>query len=325
MTRRRLLLATAGALLMGALSSGYAQGASPAGRQTRIIVPYPPGGASDALARALAERLSLSMGHRVLVDNKPGGGAVIGTQAALAAPADGQTLLLMAASFVIQPQLLAKAPYDAKQDFVPVIHAASNPHVLVVHPSTPATNLAEFIAWAKAQRGAASFASFGNGSSGHMGFERLKKAAGIDLIHVPYKGSAPAMQNLLGGQVPAMLTDLPQALPFIKSGKIKAIAVGSASRDSTLPEVPTFAEAGLKGLVSESWFGFVVRAGTPPEQVVQLNRAIQAALRDPSMKSALEPTGLNLLGGTPEQFGAFLASETSRYQDVIQSTGMKAE
>lgn len=323
--RRRLLGAALAAPFATALPAGVLAQTSTASRQTRIIVPFAPGGASDALARVLAERLTVSLGHRVLVDNKPGGGTVIGTQTALAAPADGQTLLLVAASFVVQPLLMAKAPYDLKQDFAPVILAASNPHVLVVHQSVPAANLNEFIAWAKAQRGAASFASFGNGSSGHLGFERLKKAAGIDLIHVPFKGGAPAMQALLGGQVSAMLTDLPQALPSIKSGKIRAIAVGSAARDSTLPDVPTFSEAGLKGLVSESWFGFVVRAGTPPDQVALLNRSIQAALRDPSMKSALESTGLDLLGGSTDQLGAFLSSESTRFQEVIQSTGIKPE
>lgn len=294
--------------------------------QMRMIVPFAPGGASDTLARALAQRLAPASGSaRLLVENRPGGGTVIGTQAALAAPSNGQTLLLVAASFVIQPRLMATPGYDARRDFVPVILAATNPHVLVVHPSVPANTFSEFVVWSKAQRGAAAYASFGSGSSGHLAFELLKKAAGIDLVHVPYKGSTPALQDLIGGQVAAMLTDLPQALPHIKSGRIKAIALSASTRDAAIPNVPTLSEAGLAGFESSSWFGFVLRAGTPVEDVRRLNAAINAALLDPQTKASLESAGLDLVGGSPERFGEHLARESKRYNEAVQFAGLKPE
>ena len=212
--RRRLALAAAALASLGGRAGTVA---AQAGAGTlRLVVPYAPGGVGDQLARAVAERIGPVLGQRVLVDNKPGGGTVIGTQLALTAPADGQTLLFVAASFVIQPQLAARPVYDAARDFAPLALMASNPHLLVVHPSVPAATLKELAAWAQTRQGAAAFASFGNGSSGHLGFELLKKAAGFDMVHVPYKGGAPAMQDLLAGQVAAMLTDLPQAVAHVK-------------------------------------------------------------------------------------------------------------
>lgn len=312
---RRFWMAATTAQLLGAAGLARAQAAA---RQGRIIVPYAPGGAADTLARALAQRLEEPMGSRVVVDNRPGGGTVIGTQAAAAAPADGQTLLVVAASFVIQPLLLAKPPYDPLRDFSAITLAATNPHVLVVHPSVPAETLAQFVDWAKAQRGMAAYASFGNGSSGHLSFEMLKKEAGFDMVHVPYKGGAPAMQDLLAGQVSAMLTDLLPALPFIKSGKFRAIAVGSAHRDAALPSTPTFTEAGLRGFESQSWFGLMVRSEVRPETVQGLGSAVNAALRDPAMQAPLEAAGLQLVGGSPAQFRDFLARETSRYREAIR-------
>jgi tripartite-type tricarboxylate transporter receptor subunit TctC len=235
LTRRRLLA-----------SAGLAAGVSaPVLAQTpplRIIVPYAAGGASDLIGRKVAERLDNTLGRRVLVDNRPGGGTVIGSQAALAASADGNTVLLVAASFVIMPQLLAKSPYEPSVDFVPVTLAAANAHLLVTSSKVPASNIKEYVAWAKSRKGAASFASFGNGSSGHLGFELLRRELGIDMVHVPYKGGAPAMQDLLCGQVDSMLTDLPQAVSHVKGGKITAIAVASTARAASLPEVPTLAE-----------------------------------------------------------------------------------
>jgi tripartite-type tricarboxylate transporter receptor subunit TctC len=323
MNRRRTWLAAGAALLAAQMTPARAQ--APA-RQLRILVPFAPGGPADTLARALAERLApVLAGTRVFVDNKPGGGTVIATQAALAAPADGQTLLLVAASFVVQPQLLARPPYDMARDFVPLTLAATNPHLLVVHPDVPAANLQEFIAWARAQRGAGTYASFGNGSSGHLGFERFKKAAGIALVHVPYKGGSPAMQDLLGGQVSAMLTDLPQALPHVRSGRLKAIAVAAPQRDAALPGVPTFGEAGLAGFESHSWFGFAVRTGTAPDSVRQLATALHAALHDPATRASLESTGLDLQGSTPQAFRDFLAREAARTAEAIKAAGIRPE
>ncbi len=316
--RRRALGLGASLVLAACAAPAFAQGAS-----GRFVVPYAPGGTGDLLSRAVAERIAAPLGRSVMVDNKPGGGTVIGTQLAAQAPADGNTLLFVAASFVIQPQLLAKPPYDALQDFVPVALMASNPHVLVVHPSVPARTLPEFLAWARANK--AAFASFGNGSSGHLGFELFKKAGGFDMVHAAYKGSAPATQDLLAGTVQAMFADLPQVVSHVKAGKLRAIAVGSLRRDAALPEVPTFAEAGLPGVQSQSWYGVVVKAGTPRETVQKLQAAVAAALADPKLRQALEPTGLEFIGSGSAAFGDFMKSEAARYGEAIRISGAKSD
>jgi len=321
--RRRLALAAAALASLGGRAGTVA---AQAGAGTlRLVVPYAPGGVGDQLARAVAERIGPALGQRVLVDNKPGGGTVIGTQLALTAPADGQTLLFVAASFVIQPQLAARPVYDAARDFAPLALMASNPHLLVVHPSVPAATLKELAAWAQTRQGAAAFASFGNGSSGHLGFELLKKAAGFDMVHVPYKGGAPAMQDLLAGQVAAMLTDLPQAVAHVKAGKLRAIAVASPARAAALPEVPTLQEAGLAGFTSQSWYGLVLRSGTPPAQLQRLHAAVEAALNDRSLHAALEPAGLDFINQGGAAFGTFMAREAARYGDAIRLAGIKPE
>ncbi|MGJ7530601.1 Bug family tripartite tricarboxylate transporter substrate binding protein [Variovorax sp. GB1P17] len=317
-TRRRVLLSAAS--LAGVGESALAQ--TP---PLRIIVPCSAGGASDLIARKVGERLDTSLGRRVIVDNKPGGGTVIGSQAALAAPADGNTLLLVAASFVIMPQLLAKPGYDPVRDFVPVTLAAANPHLLVASPKVPASNLKEYVAWAKLRKGDASFASFGNGSSGHLGFELLRRQLGIDLMHIPYKGGAPAMQDLLGGQVDTMLTDLPQAVPHVKAGKIKAIAVASTTRSASLPHVPTLAESGLAGFTSASWHAVLARAGTGPPVVQALNEAINAALRDPEVVAALQGAGLDVIGGSSAELAEHLEREAKRYGEAIRVSGAKLD
>jgi tripartite-type tricarboxylate transporter receptor subunit TctC len=316
--RRHSLILGASLMLAASAAPVLAQGAG-----ARFVVPYAPGGTGDLLARAVADRIAPALGRNVVVDNKPGGGTVIGTQLAAQAPADGNTLLFVAASFVIQPQLLAKPPYDALRDFVPVTLMASNPHVLVVHPGVPASTLPQFLAWARTNK--AAFASFGNGSSGHLGFELFKKAGGFDMVHAPYKGSAPATQDLLAGTVQAMFADLPQVVNHVKAGKLRAIAVGSLKRDPALPDVPTFAEAGLPGVQSQSWYGVVVRSGTPPEAVHKLQAAITAALADPKLRQALEPTGLDLIGSSSPAFGEFLKTESARYAEAIRISGAKTD
>lgn len=320
-TPRRRLLALGVLLPMAATLRAQARPES-----LRMLVPYAPGGAADALARALAERLGAADGGGpVVVDNRPGGGTVIASQATSLAPADGRTLMLVGASFLVQPHLLVKPPYDARRDFEPVVLCASNPHLLAVHPDVPAANLREFVSWAKAHADKAAYASFGRGSSGHLGFELLKKQAGFDMLHVPYKGGAPALQALLSGDVSAMLTDLPQALPFVRSGKLKAIAVGSAQRDASLPEVRTVSESGVPGFVSESWFGFVVRKGTPKERLSLLHTALAAALDSPTLRTSMNAIGLRLMGGTTERFATYLEREDSRLVEALRFARVEPE
>ncbi len=318
--RRRLLgLALAGIVL----SSGMASAQSPG--SLRLVVPYAPGGVGDLLARTLAERVTAAGGPRVLVDNRPGGGTVIGAQSVLQAPADGQTLLLVAASFVINAHLLARPPFDPLKDFAPVTLLGSNPHLLVVHPAVPATDLRSFLAWARERQGAATFASFGNGSSGHLAFALLARRAGIAMAHVPYKGGGPAMQDLVAGQVDAMLTDLPQAVPLVKAGKLRAIALAQRTRDETLPATPTMDEAGLQGFESRSWYGLVARAGTPPDIVARLNAAFVAALREPGVRAKLEQAGLDLAGTSAPAFAEFLDAESARYAEAVRVSGARLD
>ncbi|HEY4370638.1 MAG TPA: tripartite tricarboxylate transporter substrate binding protein [Burkholderiales bacterium] len=316
-------------LLLGLLAAGLApQGAAFAqnggAKVVRLVMPYAPGGASDSLGRAVAERMSALYGTKVIVDNKPGGGTTIGTLAALNAPADGQTMLVAASSFAIQPMLFQKPPYEVK-DFAPLILMGRNPHVLIVNPNIPVANFTEFVAWAKKNRETAAYASFGIGSSNHLGFELLKKETGLSLIHVPYKGGGPATQDLLGGQVATMLADLPTVSALIKAGRVRALALGAAHRDSAVPEVPTFTEAGLAGFTSYSWYGLVVRAGTPPEAIKTLNTQVNGALADPGLKANMQGMGLELIGGTPEAFQHHLDTESKRFREAIQFAGVKPE
>ena len=322
MKRIGIALATAATL---AFSAASAVAQSFPDQPVRIVVPYSPGGSGDTLTRALAEQVSKRFGQSVVVENKPGGGTVIGAQAVANAPADGLSLLFVAASFVINEHLMPKLPFKPLADFAPVTLAASNPHVLVVHPSVPANDLQEFIAWAKSRNGQAIFASFGNGSSGHLGFELLKKAAGFDMVHVPYKGVAPATTDLIGGQVDAMLSDLPQVIQYVTSGKLKAIAIAAAERAPTLPEVPTMDESGLKDFRSGSWYGFVVRAGTPEQAIARWSEALVAALHEPSVQARLEQLGMDTIASTREAFGRFLASESQRYAEAVRLSGARVD
>lgn len=216
-------------------------------------------------------------------------------------------------------------PSDPAHDFAPVTLMASNPHVLVVHPSIPVTNLREFIEWARIRKGTATFASFGNGSSGHRGFELLTKVAGFDMGHVPYKGVAPTTTDLISGQVDAMLTDLPLALAHVQSGKLKAIAVASEHRVSSLPAVPTFNEAGLGGLLSKSWYGLVVRKGTPAKAIDRLHTVFVAALRDPTVEEKLASMGMDVIGSTPADFGRHMCEESARYGDAVRLSGARMD
>ena len=294
-------------------------------RPLHIVVPYAAGGSSDALVRTLGESLAKRMGQSVVVENRPGGSTIIGAQAVVAAPADGYMLLLNAASFTINPHLIAKMPYDTWQDFTAVTLVASNPHVLVVNPQVPANNLPQFIEWAKAHAGKATYASFGNGSSGHIGFESLKKEAGLDILHVPYKGSAPATTDLLAGVVDVMLADLPQVIPYIKAGKLKAIAIAADTRASTLPDVATFAEGGMPRFSSKSWYGLVARAGTPVVVVDRLNVELQKALRDPAVREKLATLGMDSIGLPSAQFAAFMQSESAKYAGVIKFANIRLD
>lgn len=295
----------------------------PGGRPIRVVVPFAAGGGTDAITRIVAEHVAKAWGAAVVIENKPGGGTMIGAQAVGTAPADGYSVLAISNSFLVSPLLAERAPYDSGRDFTAVGLMASSPHVLVVNPSVPARTLAELTAWIKAHTATAGFASFGRGASNHLGFEVLKRRLGVEIVHVPYNGSAPAMKDLIGGHVPMMLGDLQNVREQIAAGTLRAIAVANEARLASLPDVPTVAEAGVTGFTSKSWFGLVMRAGTPGPVVAKWNAAVLAALADPEVRARLEPHGVTLGDMAAPEFGAFLAREAENAANTIRLAGLK--
>ncbi|WP_179216473.1 Bug family tripartite tricarboxylate transporter substrate binding protein [Achromobacter xylosoxidans] len=290
-----------------------------------LIVPYTAGGSSDALARALAKAIAKNTGANIIVENRPGGSTVIGAQTLLGKPADGNTVLLIAASFVINPYLLNQLPYDSVKDFQPVTQLASNPHVLVVGPKVPAGDLNAFLAWAKSQGDKATFSSFGNGSSGHLGFEMLKKQAGLGMMHVPYKGAAPATMAVLSGEVDATLGDVGVVAPHVQAGKLRALAVAGSVRTPALPDVPTFAEAGLPGFESQTWMGLLTRTGVPADRVQRLNQMYSEALQDADVRQILAQQGMVAAASTPNAFAAFMKAESAKYGQAIKDGNVRLD
>lgn len=308
-----------------AATTAAAQDAFPSQRTVKLIAPYAPGGTGDTLSRILAEKLGVIWQTPTIVENRQGGSAVVATQLVASSPADGHSLLVSASNFTINPFFLPKLPYDSAKDFTPITLLATNPHILIVNSSVPAKNLKDFIAWAKEKKGAGTYASFGNGTSAHLGFERLKRTAGIDMVHVPYKGAAPAIADLMSGQVDAMLCDTQQVIQFLPTGKIRAIASASTARPATLPDVPTFTEGGVPNFVSTSWFGLIAKAGTPPVVIDQIQQAAVKTLSQPEVKARLQAMGVDAVGSSRKDFDDFLKKNSEEYGAIIKSEGIKAE
>ena len=292
----------------------------------RVVVPFPAGGTTDILARAASQKLSEAFGQPVIVDNRPGAGGNIGAELVAKSPNDGYTLLMgTVGTHAINTALYAKMPYDHVKDFVPIVLVAGVPNVLVIHPSVPANSVQELIAYGKANPGKLNFASSGSGTSIHLAGELFKVSTGVQMQHVPYKGSAPALSDLLGGQVQLMFDNLPSALPHIKGGKLKALAVTSAKRAPALPDTPTIAEAGVSGFEASSWFGLLAPAGTPRDVVVKVNAEVAKWLATADAREKLTAAGANAAGGSPEDFVAHIAAETSKWAKVVKESGAKAE
>ncbi len=311
------------ALLLAALA-GAASAQYPS-RPVRFIVPSAAGGGTDIIARAISLKLSESLGAQFVVENRPGAGQMIGIELAAKAPADGYTLLMAASTLAINPIMFKTVPYDPIRDFAPITQAASLPNVVVVHPSLPVHSVAELIAYAKARPGQLNFASAGIGTSPQMSIELLKSMAGIDMVHIPYKGTAPGVVDVLAGQVLVMAPNVLTALPHIKSGKLRALAVTSAKRSAALPDVPTVAEAGLPGYDSTQWYGVLAPAGTNRGIVARLHDAIARSLRDEEVGKRLAADGAEPVGSSPEEFAAFIKSETEKWAKVAQAAGIKPE
>ena len=292
----------------------------------RLVVPFPAGGATDILAREVAKHLTDAWGQSVVVDNRPGAGGNIGSELVAKAAPDGYTLEMgTVGTHAINASLYSKMPYDHVKDFVPVILVAGVPNVLEVNPALPVNSVQELIAYAKANPGKLNFASSGSGTSIHLSGELFKVMAGVQMMHVPYKGSAPALQDLIGGQVQLMFDNLPPSLPQIKAGKLRALAVTSAARAPALPDTPTVAEAGLPGFEASSWFGVLAPAGTPPEIVNKLNAEIAKWLASPGAKEKLANVGANIAGGTPEDFARHIQAETAKWAKVVKESGAKVD
>ena len=292
----------------------------------RFVVPYPAGGPLDTVARLLGQKVSESTKQPVIVDNKPGAGGNIGADAVAKASADGYTILMGAvATHAINPTLYSSIPYDAIKDFVPVTQVASAPNVLVVNPAVPASSVREFIAYAKANPGKLNFGSGSTGSAGHLAGELFKTMAGVDMTHVPYKGAAPAMTDLIGGQIQLMFDNLASSLAQVRAGKIKALAVTTAKRSALAPELPTIAESGLPGFDISTWFGIFVPAGTPRDVVERLHGEFTKALAMPDIREKMLVLGAEPVASRPEEFAAYIRAEADKYTRVIRASGAKAD
>lgn len=287
-----------------------------------IIVPWPPGGPSDIAARPVAKRLTENLGQTFIIDNRAGGGGNIGSAAAARAQPNGNTLLITSsAPIVINPSLYKNMSFDPSKDLVPITNLLRVPLVLVAHPSVPAKNLQELLAYIKAQKGKFAWASAGSGTPQHMTGELFKSTAKLDMVHVPYKGSAPAISDLLGGHVPVMFDSMIAIMPHIKSGKVKALAVSGADRSALLPDVPTFAESGFKPVVSYAWYGFFAPAGTPKNIVAKINSETVKIMKEPDFQKILADTGSDYVGDTPENFAAFVKAEGIKWSKVVKDSG----
>jgi tripartite-type tricarboxylate transporter receptor subunit TctC len=291
----------------------------------RLIVPYPPGGSADVLARVVSVRLATALGQPVVVDNKPGAGGILGADIVAKAPADGHTLLFANTSIAINPSLYKTLPYDTARAFVPVVHLVNVPNLLLVAEDVKARNVAELIALAKAQPGALNYASAGNGTFPHLAIELFQLEAGVSITHVPYKGAAPALAALLAKEVQVLSNDLLNAVPYVKAGKVRALAITGQVRSPVMPDVPTMAEAGLKNYVAVGWQGVMTTAGTPPATIARLNSEINKILADPELRGSLTSQGLEVVGGTPEQFGDFVRRDTERWRGAVEASGAKVD
>jgi tripartite-type tricarboxylate transporter receptor subunit TctC len=308
--------------------AGCAQEREPAAYPSgtiRIVVPYPPGGFNDTFARAAAQKLHDTWGQPVIVENRAGGNTTIGTGHVARAPADGHTLLIVSFAFAANPGLYDNLPYDALEDLAPVILAAGTANVLVTRPDLPVESVQELIALARERPGTLNYASAGNGSSNHLSMELFKSLTGTDFVHVPYRGSAPAVADLLGGQVDVMFDNTPNVMPHVRIGRLRALAVSTRARSRFTPELPTVEESGVPGFDVPVWFGVVAPAGTPQPVIGQLNATFNRLLRMPDVLQLLEQQGVEPRGGTPEEFDAFLRAQIETWAAVAKASGARPE
>ena len=318
-----------GAMFIAAVQIMYTGGALgqpyPA-RPIRMVVPFPPGGGTDIMGRMIAMKLTESLGSQVVVDNRGGAGGTIGTELAVRAAADGYTLLLGSVSTIsINPSLYKKLPFDTSVDLAPVSLMASTPSMLVVTVNLAAKSVKELVALAKAKPGQLNFSSAGSGTSHHLGGELLKLMAGIDIVHVPYKGTAPAVTDLVSGQVSMMIANMPSVLPMVKAGKLRALAVTSLKRSPTMPELPTVSESGIPGFEVDVWYGVLAPAKTPKPVIARINQDMRKILEMPDVKQRLADQGAEAASSTPEEFGARIRADIAKWAKVVKNAGIQPE
>ncbi len=321
---RRVLRDLCGLLFAVLALVGPVNGASYPSKTIRIIVPYPPGAFNDQLARTISHHLNKAWGKPVVVDNRPGGSTIIGTDLVARSPADGHTLLVASFALAVNVSLFSKLPFDPVRDLAPVIFAAQTANVLAANTALPAQSVKDLIALAKAKPGQINYASGGNGSSPHLAMELLKRMAGIDLTHVPYKGSAPALTDLIAGQVSVAFDNIPNVLPHIKAGKLRPLGVSAAKRSRALAEVPSIADS-VPGFDVSVWFGVAVPAGTPRPIVTLLNAEINRMLASKDVRARFSAQGVDIVGGPPEKLAAHLRSEIDMWGKLVKSAGITPE
>ena len=316
-------LAVAAAL---AATCGVAQAQSWPSKPVRLIVPFPPGGGNDVIARAVAQKLGDRLGQPVVVENRAGANGIVGLQAMMQAAPDGHTIAVGAAGpLAVNPSLYDKLPYDPVKDFAPITNLVNFPLLLVTHPSVAAKTTRELVALAKAQPGKLHYSSPGSGNSGHLAGELFNTMAGVKTVHVPYKGQGPALTDLIAGQVQMLYSSIPSVLPHVRQGQLNAIAVGSAKRIPSLPDIPTIAESGVPGYEAYSWVGMVAPAATPRAVVVRLNREIVEILKEKDVAEKLNGQGALPVGDTPEQFASYIKAEIDKWGAVVRSSNIKVD
>ena len=289
------------------------------------MTPCPPGGGTDILARALAPRMSESLGGSVIVENRSGAGGLVGIEAVARAAPDGYTLLLVSGSLTIIPSLFPNVRYDPVKDFTPVTLATRQPYIAVVHPSLPAKNIRELIALARARPGQVTYASAGSGGAGHLGMELLKTMVKVNIVHIPYKGSGPALIDVLGGHVSLMFASAPSAMPHIKTGRLRALAMTGSQQSAAVPGVPTIAESGLPGFETYGWYGVLAPAGTAPPIIARVHGAIIKAMAAPEVMERIVADGSEAVAGTPEQFADYIKRDIPKWAKVIKESGARAD
>lgn len=321
--RRATLVATTLAIALCGLSASAQAQDYPKKQTIKLVVPWPPGGVADFLGRLVGDSIGQQLGQQVIVENRAGAGTNIGSDAVAKADSDGYTLLMASSNNAVNMTLFKKMSYDTARDFEPVAIVGYTPMVLVIHPSVPATDLASFLRYAKANPGKMAFASAGNGSPAHLAAEILERRADIKMVHVPYKGAAPAVSDLIGGQVQLLVTNVPASVGHIRSGKLKALAISGKTRSPALPEVPTFAEAGLPSYDANAWYGIVAPKGTPPAIVATLAGAVAKALADPALSKRIEQQGVEAVHkSSPEAFAKVIADDIVSYRQLIKDVGV---